>query len=87
MPATADHIQVAVIGNRLDAISNEIGQTMLRWDPRSRRVSHGKLLISCTYTNAFINKHLRNSQWIYPLVVFDYHTSAVYLTSRGSPLH
>ena len=30
MPATADHIQVSVIGNRLDAISKEIGQTMLR---------------------------------------------------------
>jgi len=30
MSATVDRIQVAVIGNRLDAISKEIGQTMLR---------------------------------------------------------
>jgi len=30
MPATVDRIQVAVIGNRLDAICKEIGQTMLR---------------------------------------------------------
>lgn len=30
MSATVDRIQVSVIGNRLDAISKEIGQTMLR---------------------------------------------------------
>jgi len=30
MSTTVDRIQVSVIGNRLDAISKEIGQTMLR---------------------------------------------------------